>query len=94
MRLEMAMAEDRPALEAEIATYQRLLPTLQGDEGRYALIAGESLLGVFDTYPDALAEGYRIQGLAPFLVKRISSVEVISYFSRDIRPACHTSQII
>jgi hypothetical protein len=86
------MAEPAPSLERELATYQRLLPTLGGEEGRYALIAGDELLGVFDTYPDALAAGYTARGLDPFLVKRISSVEVISYFTRDLRPACHTSQ--
>lgn len=94
MLAETVMAEATPKLEIELATYQRLLPTLACDEGRFALIAGENLLGIFDTYPDALAEGYRERGLEPFLVKRISSVEVISYFTRDLRPACLTSPII
>lgn len=89
---ETAMAKSTPSLERELATYQRLLPTLTpGNEGRYALIAGDELLGTYDTYPDALAAGYQARGLEPFLVKKISSVEVISYFTRDLRPSCHTS---
>ena len=82
---------DVPNLEQELATYQRLLPALAGEEGRHALIAGDKLLGIFDTYPDALAAGYAARGLEPFLVKKISSVEVISYFTRNLRPACLTS---
>lgn len=87
---ETVMADDIVGLEKELATYKRLLPTLHDQEGRFALIAGENLLGTFDTYSDALDEGYRENGLKPFLVKRISSVEIISYFTRDYR-SCHTS---
>lgn len=86
------MGDQTPALSEELATYQRLLPTLAaGGEGRFALIAGDDVLGMFDTYPDALTAGYAARGLAPFLVKKISSVEVISSFPRDLRPACLTS---
>lgn len=92
---EILMSNPAPNLERELATYQRLLPTLSsGNEGRFALIAGEDVLGIFDTYPDALAAGYEHRGLEPFLVKKISSVEVISYFTRDLRPSCHTSLTI
>ena len=92
MVAENSMAKATPKLEIELETYQQLLPSLSGDEGRFALISGDKLLGVFDTYPDALDEGYRECGLKPFLVKRISTVEVISYFTRDLRPGCHTLQ--
>ena len=81
------MASNAPSLATELAAYQSLLPTLSAEEGRFALIAGENLLGIYDTYGDALAEGYRARGLEPFLVKKISAVEVISYFSRDLRAA-------
>lgn len=92
--LETVMADitAASALRTELETYQRLVPTLLQSEGRFALIAGEDLLGIFDTYSDALAEGYRSRGLSPFLVKRISSVEAISFFSRDLRPTCPISQ--
>ena len=85
------MTDEHTNLEQELATYQRLLPTLIGDEGKFALIGGEDLLGTFDTYPDALKAGYAARGLEPFLVKKIATVESVCYFSRDVRPACHTS---
>lgn len=95
MRPEKAMADQTPSLIKELAAYQRLLPTLTAaGEGRFALIAGDELIGIFDTYPDALAAGYAARGLEPFLVKKISSVEVISYFTRDLRPTCLTSATI
>ena len=85
------MADSTQGLDKELATYKRMLSSLMTQEGKFALIAGDKLLGTFDTYSDALAEGYREMGLKPFLVKRISSVEVISYFTRDFRRTCHTS---
>ena len=92
MRSESMMVDQTPDLEREMATYQRMLGTLTAtNEGRFAVIAGDELLGVYDTYPDALASGYAARGLTPFLVKKISSVEVISYFSRDLRRPCLTS---
>ena len=85
------MAEQVSALTRELATYERLLPTISGDEGRFAAISGDELLGIFDTYADALTAGYQKFGLSPFLVKRISTIEFVSFFSRDLRYACHTS---
>jgi hypothetical protein len=79
------MAKTTPPLEKELATYHGLLPSLSAEDGRFALIAGDKLLGVFDTYTDALSEGYRIRGLDPFLVKKISAVEVAAFFTRDLR---------
>jgi hypothetical protein len=77
------------ALERELATYQRELPMLLAQEGRFAVIAGDEVLGMYDTYHDALQAGYEKRGFEPFLVKRISAVEEVHWFSRDIRP-CHT----
>jgi hypothetical protein len=85
-------AGERP-LDKELATYKRLLPSLAGEEGRFALIAGEELVGIFDTYSDALASGYRARALEPFLVKQISTFEMIANFSRDLGAGCHTSPI-
>ena len=73
------------ALAKELETYTRMLPTLAGDEGKFALIRGDELVKVFDTYRDALSAGYERFGLAPFLVKQISSTQLVSYFSRDLR---------
>lgn len=77
-------------LEKELEAYERLLPTLLAQEGKFALIIGEELVGTYDSYNDALKEGYERAKLTPFLVKKISSTEMISYFTRDISPACPT----
>jgi hypothetical protein len=75
-------------LEKEIETYNRLLPTLMSDEGKYALIVGNDLAGVYVAYEDALKAGYEKAKLEPFLVKKISGSEVIAYFSRDVDGPC------
>jgi len=74
-------------LERELGTFRRILPTLSGEEGRFALIAGDELLGSYDTYADALQAGYAKRGLEPFLVKQIIAVEVAANFSRTLRAA-------
>lgn len=76
------------ALEAEVKTYETLLPTLQGDIGKFAVIAGDTLLGTFDSYEDALKIGYQQCGLEPFLVKRVCQANAVLYFSRDIAATC------
>ncbi len=80
-------------LKTELETYKNLLPSLKEKEGKFALISGDELLGTFDTYSDALDEGYREKGLDPFLVKKISSIEIISYFTRDLH-SCPTSATV
>jgi hypothetical protein len=72
------------ALERELETYKSHLPELAGSEGKFVLIAGSDLLGTYDTYQDALAAGYEKLGLKPFLVKRVSSIEAISFFTREL----------
>ena len=76
------------ALEREAETYKRLLPTLQAEEGRFALIHRDDLVGVFGTYEDALAEGYRQFKLEPFLVRQIRAVEQVHLITRLIGCAC------
>lgn len=73
-------------LQAELDTFKKLLPTLSGDEGRYALVADDQLLGVYDTYGDAMQAGYAQRGLDPFLVKQIASVEVVANYTRHLHP--------
>lgn len=72
------------ALERELAAFNRVLPTLIGEsEGRFALILGEDIKGVFDSYADALQQGYKEAGLdTPFLVKKISIVGDTAHYSR------------
>jgi hypothetical protein len=85
--MEIVMSQP---LTAEMVTYDRIRGSLTADEGRYAVIAGDSLIGVFDTYNDALTAGYAQRGLEPFLVKQISSVNVVANFTRSLTQACPT----
>jgi hypothetical protein len=74
-------------LERELAVYSENLMDLLTSEGKYVVVHGETIQGPFDTYEDALQAGYDEFGVVPFLVKRISRVEPIQYFSRDL-PTC------
>jgi hypothetical protein len=79
------------SLERETELYKKLLPTtLAADEGKFALISGDQLVGVFETYADALKVGYEKFGLQPFMVKQIAAIEVMAYFTRDLGSACLT----
>lgn len=78
-------------LAAELATYRKLQHTLLSDQGRYVVIAGEEVLGIYDTYNDALTQGYSRRKLEPFLVKQISNIDAVANFSRSLAPACRIS---
>ena len=78
------------ALEQEMETYRHQLAELQTYEGKFALIHGTQVVGVFGTYEDALKEGYEKFGLEPFLVKQIHAVEQVQHFTRDLALSCHT----
>jgi len=73
------------ALEKELATYQRKLTELLPHEGKFVLIHGDDVAGIWETYEDALQAGYQKFLLAPFLVKRIQWAETVQNFTRDIR---------
>lgn len=82
----MKTAELSPILEKELETYQRELPKLSSHAGKFALIGGSELLGVYGTYEDALAAGYEKCKMDPFLVKQIQVVEQVQHFTRDVVP--------
>ena len=76
-------------LETELKTYKKLLPELLSDQGKFALIHGEELSGVYETYDDALQIGYEKFGISSsFLVKKILATEQIQFFSRDLGTSC------
>ena len=79
------------ALEKELETYKRALPSLLEQEGKFVLIQDENVVEVFVTYEDALKEGYKKFGVGtPFLVKQIQAVEQVQYINRNIGFPCHT----
>ena len=73
-------------LEKELSTYDANLIDLLANAGKYVLISGEKIAGVFETYEEALQAGYEKYDLEPFLVKQINRAEPIYYFSRDLSP--------
>lgn len=70
------------SLEAEKQTYEKNLPEWGEYNGKYVLIKGEEVISFFDTYPDAISQGYREFGLEPFMVKRVEQVETVQYITR------------
>jgi hypothetical protein len=72
----MEDAADFP-LQRELDTYEAHHAELLGRAaGKYALVHGADLAGEYDTEADAVAEGYKLFGNVPFLVKLIEPVQV------------------
>ena len=59
-------------LDREWAAYVASLPDFKKHAGKFMLVHGDKVAGLFDTYRDALAAGYEQFQLEPFLVKQIS----------------------
>jgi hypothetical protein len=76
------------ALERELETFRRKLPELMAEEGKFALIHEDDLVGVFAAYEDALSAGYKQFGLNPFLVQKIQSVEQVQFVTRLLDTPC------
>jgi hypothetical protein len=76
------------ALEKELATFQRELPNLLAEEGKFVVVSGDEVMGTYTSYEDALKIGYEKCGLKPFLVKKIQAIEQVQYFSRDLAFTC------
>jgi hypothetical protein len=70
------------ALEKEMQTYQQKRSELLVHEGKFVLIHGDQVAGIWDTYEDALRVGYDKYGLLPFLVKRIETIDTVNYSIR------------
>lgn len=67
---------EKTCLSEELATFEknheRLLATA---EGRFTLIKGRKVCGTYDSQSDAIAEGCRLFGPVPFLVKQVVKIE-------------------
>lgn len=73
-------------LKAEAATFKENLPSLlEKGEGRFVLIHGAEIGGVFDTETDAINQGFNSYGSVPFLVKQIlREEEPIEFLSMNV----------
>jgi hypothetical protein len=70
--------------EVERRVYEDHLPELLGSVGKFVLILGGEIDGPFETYVAALEAGYEKYGVQSFMVKEISAVDPVQYFSRDL----------
>ena len=72
-------------LDREMATFQANLPALlEKDAGRYVLIHGERVVGIWDTKAEALEEGYRRFLFEPFLVHPVVAHEKPIFVPRGL----------
>jgi hypothetical protein len=77
--------EGNPLL-SELETFERHKAELLGsDEGKYVLIKGSEVIGVFESSMDAVGQGYERFGNVPFLVKQIVEVELPLLFTSSLR---------
>ena len=72
-------------LEVELKAYEAHRDELLGtNSGKFVLIKGEQIVGVFDTQVDAIRAGYERFGNVPFLVKQIVQVEIPQNFTSNL----------
>lgn len=72
-------------LKQELETFKKSRNKLLAEaKGQYALIKEDKIIGTFSSFDDALAEGYKKFGNKPFLVKEITDIEEVNYFTRPV----------
>ena len=80
------MAEE--PLKRELETFeQHKLELLATAVGKFLLVQGDRIVGAWDTYADAIKAGYQEFGVnTPFLVKQLTRIERIQFFTRNLLP--------
>ena len=75
-----------PELEAELRYFnEHRAELLEAAAGKFALIKGESVIGMFDTEASAIRRGYETVGNIPFLVKKVTEVDIpLSFTSYNL----------
>jgi hypothetical protein len=89
--LSQAKQMTQTALQKEVETYNAKLPELLSSIGKFVLIKGTEIEGIYDTYADALKIGYERFKLEPFMVKQIAPAEQVQFFTRELDLECPTS---
>lgn len=70
-------------LDKERQVFEAALPDmLKGAAGQYVVIRGDDICKIAPTYEDALAWAYDAFGMGHFMVKEVSAVAPVAYFSR------------
>ena len=74
----MGLEEESIVLEVELRFFEsKKEEWLEKHRGRYVLIKGEELMGVFTSLEDAYNEGVKQYGNQPFFIKQVTEVENI-----------------
>ena len=69
----MAPGKHEPMLVKEFEFYlANQAEMVEKYDGKVIVIQGENVLGVYDSYPDAVMETQRLHELGTFLVQRVS----------------------
>lgn len=79
------MSEKNPSLEENLVAFKKELPTLlKENNGRFAV--GNSIKGFtcWDTYGDASQYGNMTYSPQNFLIKEVTPIDQVKYFTRDI----------
>lgn len=72
-------------LEQELKTYEGKKESLLAESrGKFVLIKGGEIIGIYTNYEDALRAGYEKFGNQEFLVKEITEIEHINFFTRHL----------
>lgn len=72
-------------LKQELRIYEREKNNLLSEaRGKFVLIKGDKVIGIYASQEDALAEGYKQFGNKEFLVKEISEIEPVNFFTRPL----------
>jgi len=73
------------SLEQELKTYEKEKEKLLSEaKGKFALIKRDKIIGIYVSQEDALAEGYKRFGNEEFLVKEITEIEPVNFFTRPV----------
>jgi hypothetical protein len=66
-----------PVLQRELDFFDRQrVALLEKASGKYALVKGENVIGIYETELEAIRAGYQKVGDEPFLVKHIVEADV------------------
>jgi hypothetical protein len=66
-----------PELQTELHYFnEHRSELLEQAFGKFALIKGNSLIGIFDSEASAIRNGYQTLGNVPFLVRQITEVDI------------------
>jgi len=85
------MADENP-LAKDIEAFQKQLPELQKQSGKFAVFFEGALVAVVDTLAQAYKTGFETAGASkPFLVKQINVIPTIQHFTRMVGFKCLTS---